>query len=451
VEIIYFKSISELRKHLHSKRPTLYVGSRTSTVLPYEQFIESPKKFGFAENLVIADLSSLPKSINLNSDGQLIIKGPVNWQEAKAYCLSQGREILTSPTEELALCLSGVATSATGERCFGHGTLRDQIVGVTFIDSSGVENTVKNKDSLKDLDVFKKPANKKLLEAYSKDYEHYRKFKNAPFPRLEKQTDLMIGTEGQLGIITSATYKTTKKKNEIYLFFKLPKWEINFDAHLEIFNKIQSFRDEIVSCELVDENSIRYLPIEERPAEGVDLLFLEIEEDKLDYIYENLLSELTLVSDDDVFQMNSSKCRDFRMNIPRFIFEENQKMGVTKVGTDVQVRPEGFKKLIDRYKMWKDDGIPYNLFGHFGDAHLHFNFMPKPEELDLCKEKLEAFYHDVKSMDGSPFAEHGIGTLKRKYIEPFYNENQKEMFKVLKKYYDPDNILFPNGYMSSHG
>ena len=26
-------------------------------------------------------------------------------------------------------------------------------------------------------------------------------FKNAPFPRLEKETDLMVGMEGQLGVV----------------------------------------------------------------------------------------------------------------------------------------------------------------------------------------------------------------------------------------------------------
>ena len=449
VEIKHIKSIIELKEHLSSRRATLYVGSRTSTVLPYDQLIDNPKEYGFDNELVIGDLSSLPKSMDLDLDGNLVVVGAVSWKEAKEFCFSMGREVLTSPTEELALCLSGIATSATGERCFGHGALRDQIISLKYLSSKGEEKVLNAKDTIVDLPLFNCEENKKVLDAYSSDYKFYEEFKNAPFPRLKKATDLMVGTEGQLGIITSATYKTIPKKNEIYLFIKLPKWEINFKPHLEVFDKIQSFRNVIASCELIDENSIQYLPVEERPAEGGDLLFLEIEEEKFEHVYDELLSRLKLISEEDVFQMNSLKCRTFRMNIPRYIFEVNQKMGVTKVGTDVQVKPHDFIKLMNRYKKWMDDGIRYNLFGHFGDAHLHFNFMPKPEELELCKQKLEDFYIDVKAMNGSPFAEHGIGVLKKKYIKPFYNQNQKKMFNILKDHFDPGNILFPNGYMSN--
>jgi FAD/FMN-containing dehydrogenase len=448
MKIIHFKTLIELEAHLKTKQPTLYVGSRTSTVLPYEQMMQQPEKYGILKKLVIGDLSLLPKKMTFDAEEYLHITGAVTWQEAKAYCLQNDRDVMTSPTEELALCLSGIATSATGERCFGYGTLREQIIDVTFLNSQGEQITYDNKTQLKDHEIFQNKKNKKILADYEESYSFYKDFKNAPFPRLEKLSDLLIGTEGQLGIITAATFKTIKKKNEIYLFIKLPKWEKDFKPHLEIFNKVQTFRKEIDSCEFVDENSVQYLPEQERPASKCDLLFLEIDEIKFEKVYEELLSDLKLTSHENIFQMSSSKCRQFRMNIPRYTFERNQQMGVTKVGTDVQVRPEQFNDLIMLYKGWKDDGIAYNLFGHFGDAHLHFNFMPKPEELELCKLKLEKFYHQVKFMTGSPFAEHGIGILKKKYIKPFYNEIQVEMFKLLKSTYDPDNILFPNGFMS---
>lgn len=146
--------------------------------------------------------------------------------------------------------------------------------------------------------------------------------------------------------------------------------------------------------------------------------------------------------------MEASKCRDLRVSVPRAIFEANTRMGVTKKGTDVQVRGEDFKKLLDYYRVLSEKGVAYNLFGHFGDAHLHFNFMPTPDKNDYCNELLETLYVKVLEWKGSPFAEHGIGVIKRKFIEPFYSEHQKEIFRKLKTTYDPKGQFFPEGFMS---
>ena len=51
-------------------------------------------------------------------------------------------------------------------------------------------------------------------------------------------------------------------------------------------------------------------------------------------------------------------------------------------------------------------------------------------------------------MEGSPFAEHGIGLLKQKYIKDFWNENQRCVFKDLKKVFDPYNQFFPQGFFN---
>ena len=59
-----------------------------------------------------------------------------------------------------------------------------------------------------------------LLRRYQDEFNHsYKSFKNGPFPRLESEIDLMVGTEGQLGVITEAIIKVlpSREKN---LYFK---------------------------------------------------------------------------------------------------------------------------------------------------------------------------------------------------------------------------------------
>jgi FAD/FMN-containing dehydrogenase len=429
-----FYSLAEVRAHLISGVPTLYHSSQTSTVIPFEKI-----KGLLNESTVLGNLSTLKGHLELTAENHLRVSGFATWKEAKEFCLSHGREIMTSPTEELAGVLSGIATSCTGERSFGFKNLRSQIVELQYLDHAGVEHNLS--------------ADKKLilpfdLSSYQKDFSPYMNFKNAPYPRLEYETDLMTGTEGQLGVITSAVLKTIEHEQETYLFILLPRWEENFEPHLEIYNAVQAFRKEIRAVEFIDSNSLSYLPPEKNPGKNQDAIFLEVRKKDFEKIYEELLAKLQHIDEETIFEMNSSKCRDLRVSVPRAIFEVNSRMGVTKKGTDVQVTPERFKELLEFYRGYTKLGVDYNLFGHFGDAHLHFNFMPTPDKNDFCNEQLEKLYHQVLKWHGSPFAEHGIGLLKKKFIAPFFAENEKIVFRNLKKQFDPKGQFFPEGFMS---
>ncbi len=439
---IFIKDTDEIKKLIAKKHPVLFVGSRTSTVIPYEK-IEM-----ILGDTNLADLSKLEKKMDLDENGNLRVSGAVTWADAMDFCKRNGRKVMTSPTEELALCLSGIATSATGERCFGYGTLRDQIVDLTFIDGLGNEQKFKASEPIDELSLFDDPDARVALSAYQFEYIPYSMFKNAPFPRFEKSIDLLIGTEGQLGVVTEATFKTVPWSEAMYLFIKLPKWEENYEPHLEVFEKVQGLRSLIYACELIDDNSSKYLPEDKKIASDCDLIFLEICQDRFEEVYDKFVGQLKLTSADNIFELSAKKCREFRMNIPRYIFEANQHMKVSKVGTDVQVKPGDFSKLMDIYRSWSKLELGYNLFGHFGDAHLHFNFMPSEAEYPYTQDLLEEFYKEVFAMKGSPFAEHGVGILKRRFIEQFYSDNQRQMFKLLKEHFDPENIFFPQGFFS---
>lgn len=438
-----FQSVDEIATHLKGALPTFFHTSKTSTVIPYE-ILE--RALGAEEkDVYVGDLSVIKPQMELNADQNLVVRGAVTWKDAKEFCLANGREIGTSPTEELAGVLAGLATSCTGERAFGFGTLRNQVVSCKFLDYEGKEYDLFRDKNLVDLPFLS--DSKDLFEEYGKSFNNYSQYKNAPFPRMEKETDLMIGTEGQLGVITEATIETTAKEDIIYLFIMLPKWEEDDSLHLQVYEAVQNLRDKVYAVELIDENSLQVLPEEDRPAVGKDLIFLEVNTKYFEELYESFLSKLD-VPEEDIFEIAPNKCRELRMNIPRLTFEQNSRMGVTKKGTDVQVSPDKFKDLLAFYRKFGDLGIPYNLFGHFGDAHLHFNFMPKPEQEPTCQKELEGLYEAVRSWNGSPFAEHGIGVIKQKFIHSYLEEVHFNMFKVLKSKMDPKNIFFPQGFMN---
>jgi FAD/FMN-containing dehydrogenase len=432
-----FYKEADLIEHIKEGYPSFYFSSQTSTVIPYEKI----EKFLGVEgdtSYFLCDLSKLPCKYEVTSEGELRVRGPMTWKDARLFLNEHGRTIKTSPTEELALILAGAATSCTGERCFGYGNLRSQIKQIKYLDHSGVEQTLSRDKKLK-LNA--------TLKRYAADFQAYEAYKNAPYPRFEVETDLMIGTEGQLGVITEMVIETAELFPVTYFFLLLPRWEEDFEPHMEIFEKVQDYREQILSCELLDSNAFSYLKPEDRLGKNQDVLFLEVKTEFFEEVYENFLDNLSL-GEDAIFEISEAKFHHVRASVPRAVFEENSRMGVVKMGTDVQVDEAHFAKLLKYYRECAKNGVPYNLFGHFGDAHLHYNFMPLPANVPECQEQLEKLYKKVLKWKGSPFAEHGIGIIKQKYIKDYWSQNQYEAFAHLKKEHDPKGQFFPQGFMS---
>jgi glycolate oxidase len=315
------------------------------------------------------------------------------------------------------------------------------VVRLKYLDYNGEEKELFRDQSFQ--------SKSQALKAYQDDFKFYQKFKNAPYPRFEKATDLMIGTEGQLGLVTEVEIETVENEAVTYVFLLLPRWEEDMAPHLEIFHAVQGHRDSIMSCELLDSNCMNYLKPDEKLGQNQDVIFLEIKSDKFEHIYGNVLCALEKTSPDEVFEIAENKFHHVRAGVPRAIFEENSKMGVVKVGTDVQVSSEKFPDLLNFYREASKIGVRYCLFGHFGDAHLHYNYMPKKEETQKCLDEFQELYDAVLSWKGSPFAEHGIGLIKQKYIKKFHGDHQLQLFKDLKKEHDPYNQFFPQGFMNT--
>ena len=434
-----FNSCEDLKSHILSHAPGFYHSSKTSTVIPYDK-IESLLNWYRTDNFYICDLSKLPPHMEITSSGNLVVRGAVSWEDARKFLKSKGRDIKTSPTEQLALITAGVATSCTGERCFGFGTLRSQIARLKYFDFNGEEKELHRNHAFQ--------TRSSHLKSYMADFKDYRNFKNAPYPRFESAADLMTGTEGQLGIITEVEIETAENEDVTYIFILLPRWEENHEPHMEIFRIIQSYRQSVLSCELLDSNCMNYFKPEERLGNKQDVIFLEVKSSSFEYIYSQVFRRLSLTRHDNVFKISENKFHHIRAGAPLAIYEDNSKKGVVKVGTDVQVTADKFIDLLNFYRESSRIGVRYCLFGHFGDAHLHFNYMPSKEQSSICSDEFRNLYDKVYEWKGSPFAEHGIGLIKQEYIKRFYGPNQLGLFHDLKKEHDPYNQFFPQGFMS---
>ncbi|MDD0851512.1 FAD-binding oxidoreductase [Halobacteriovorax sp. GB3] len=435
---LYFKDLDEIKCFLSKAESFIFAGSKTSTVISFD---------GLKENQKILNLSQLPKKLEF-SEGVLVVEGPVSWQEASVYLESKGREIMAHPTDHCACVLAGLATSATGERTFHYGPIRDQILWLEYMNNNGEIHRLDYNKDLLELSLLR--PFREELSLYQQQWKRYEGLKNAPYPRFERETDLMIGTEGQLGLITKAAFKTAPRHTSHFLYIQTPRWQESFSQHKILLDFAHANRESLLCAELLDANSLSFAPKELRPFENGDLIFFEVDEPLIETIYEKL-ALIEEIDTESIQVVSRNVCHELRVSIPRAVNERNARRGVLKKGTDAQVHPDQFEELIDIYRRLDEQGIDSILFGHFGDCHLHFNFLLSAEQEKKCYDLLTNFYQQIQKLNGSPFAEHGIGTIKLEYITDFYPEIVKRVFSLLKKECDPNNIFFPMGFMGNRG
>lgn len=108
--------------------------------------------------------------------------------------------------------------------------------------------------------------------------------------------------------------------------------------------------------------------------------------------------------------------------------------------------------LRDRAEILRRDlgvDIPYVNFGHIGDCHLHFNFLPQTkEEIPELRKAYLRLARKAVQLGGTISGEHGVGKktfeengVKRPYLELLYDQKELGEIALLKHKLDPNHIL----------
>ena len=249
--------------------------------------------------------------------------------------------------------------------------------------------------------------------------------------------------EGQLGVIVETQILTREAKSTQFFIIKIPFWFQDSKIHMEIFEKIQEYRGKVLTCELVDNLCLTKIG---KRDQGYDYICLEIERFYFEEIYENFFLKLNCPHE-NIVEIQDRDFQELRQSVPRGVQEYISRHQLLKKGTDIQTDRSNFSQLIGFYREAFKLGVDCMLFGHFGDAHLHFNFLPRKDEIEVCDQFLNNLYREILNFPSSPFAEHGIGIIKLKYIEPYLLKEHRLMFEFLKNKFDPKDKFFPYGFL----
>jgi len=118
--------------------------------------------------------------------------------------------------------------------------------------------------------------------------------------------------------------------------------------------------------------------------------------------------------------------------------------GNKKLNEDISVPrsmlPEALEKI---YALGAKYGFKVPCFGHAGDGNIHVNVMIDISQIDEGHKCIEEIFQLVVDMGGTLSGEHGIGTSKAPFMGIAFNNEEINLFKDIKKAFDPNNILNP--------
>jgi len=121
--------------------------------------------------------------------------------------------------------------------------------------------------------------------------------------------------------------------------------------------------------------------------------------------------------------------------------------GSKKINEDISVPRSKLPVALDGiYEIAKKYDVLAPCFGHAGDGNIHVNVMVDGNNEDEVKrgyKAVEEIFKLVVDLGGTLSGEHGIGISKAPFMKLAFSEAELELFRKIKKAFDPNGILNP--------
>lgn len=268
-------------------------------------------------------------------------------------------------------------------------------------------------------------------------------------------TQLMVGSEGTLGIITKAVLKLLPlPKHNLLMLVPFTSPLKACEAVAAIFNAgITPSAMEFMERDAIDwtmkfvDNPPQINLKDEHKAH----LLIEVDGNNLDVLYQDcevISATVEAMGADEVLFADSEAQKDALWFLRRRVGEAVKATSVYKEEDTVVPRYELPKLLEGVKKIGSQYGFKSVCYGHAGDGNLHINIIKgnltdKQWKEDLPKGIREIFELTVR-LGGTISGEHGIGYVQKDYMDIAFSEVELNLMKSIKKVFDPNNILNPN-------
>lgn len=334
-----------------------------------------------------------------------------------------------------------IGTNASGIHSLKYGSMIDNLIQIRMVNSSGV--------------VVKLPGN----HDFNKVIKKIRSDQDISFPKVSKNScgyridrvlsekdlhKLIAGSEGTLGIITSAKVRTYRLPKNIVLY--IIHYKTLYEAVRDV-PKINELRPSAV--EIADSNITKHIKIN-IPSRIGCLLFVEFD----DTIHSS--RKIHKIISGAVIKTESNKERIkkiwiFRNSALAYSLQSLSKNEIMpNLIEDAVVPVKRLPLLLSLLEMIsKKYGFKIIIYGHAGNGNLHIMSILKQRDTHLIKKIALEFFLGVISIGGSISAEHGDGLARSEFVKMQYNKKTYNIFKYIKKQFDPKSILNPGKIISN--
>ncbi len=266
-------------------------------------------------------------------------------------------------------------------------------------------------------------------------------------------TQLMVGSEGTLGIITKIVLKLIPKNNHNVLML-VPFYKANeaCQAVSAIFRAgIIPSALEFMEREAIDW-TLKFIPnLNVQVKDKVQAhLLIEVDGNYPDILVaeaEKIMTVLEQFETDDVLFADTEDQKNALWKMRRSVAEAVKANSIYKEEDTVVPRYE-LPKLLEGIKnIGKKYGFESVCYGHAGDGNLHVNIIKgtmtdENWNTEVTKGIREIFELTV-SLKGTLSGEHGIGFVQKNYMDIAFSKSHLQLMKNIKNVFDPNNILNP--------
>ena len=403
-----------------------------------------------------------------------------------------------APTFDGAFVGGTLATNAAGAATFKYGTTRDWVKALTVVLPSGdvldIErgNTIAHSDGYFELRLSSRTVRVPVPSYFMPEVP---KLSAGYYAEPEMDLiDLFIGSEGTLGVVTSATLEVMPVRPSFCLTM------IPFRHRLKAMEFVQQLRrTSMETWDRRDPRGVDVSAIEHLDArclqivheEGLDqangvslpgdavialLVTLELPSDLTAELAYNLIGR----SDTDNVP-DGALVRFCRMLAAAGVFDEveiavpgdharaaqllairegvpaavNKRVGaakqvdarIEKTAGDMIVPFEKVEELLEYYDLeFRRRGLDVAVWGHISDGNLHPNVIPRSfADVEAGKSAVLECGRTAIRLGGAPLAEHGVGRnlVKQRLLRELYGDQGIEEMRAVKRAIDPEWKLSP--------
>jgi len=264
-------------------------------------------------------------------------------------------------------------------------------------------------------------------------------------------TQLIVGSEGTLGIVTKAVLRLLPlPKYDMLMLVPFKSPENACAAVSAIFSAgYTPSAMEFMERDAI-EWSMRYVDncIVPMGDEVQAHLLIEVDGNDVDVLMKEMegISEVVMQFDcGEILFADDAQQKAELWKLRRRVGEAVKSHSVYKEEDTVVPRAE----LPVLLKGVKDIGKKYGFksvcYGHAGDGNLHVNIIKgdlSDEEWNgSLKDGIKEIFELTKSLGGTISGEHGIGLVQKEYLPIVFDQVQMRLMREIKKIFDPNNIL----------